>query len=101
MWSVVQHVYEPERMHHDETIFTVGNGYLCTRGSTEEPAPDQRRTTFVHGVFDPVPLFVTEPANLPDWTALSVTIDDEPFDLSTGEILEYRRGLRPVPPDVG
>ena len=101
MWSVVQHVYEPERMHHDETIFTVGNGYLCTRGSTEEPARDQWRTTFVHGVFDPVPLFVTEPANLPDWTALSVTIDDEPFDLSTGEILEYRRGLRPVPPDVG
>ncbi len=93
MWSVVQNVYEPDRIHHDETIFTVGNGYLCTRGSTEEAAADQWRTTFVHGVFDPVPLFVTEPANLPDWTALSVAIDDEPFDLSTGEILEFRREL--------
>ena len=36
VWSVVQNVYEPDRIHHDETIFTVGNGYLCTRGSTEE-----------------------------------------------------------------
>ena len=58
----------------------------CARAAARRRlAADQWRTTFVHGVFDPVPLFVTEPANLPDWTALSVAIDDEPFDL------EHRR----------
>lgn len=93
MWSVIEHVHDPDRRHHVETIYTIGNGYLCTRGSLEEAGADQWRTTFAHGVFDPVPLFVTEPANLPDWTSLQIVIADEQFDLSTGEIVSFRREL--------
>ena len=93
MWSVIENTYLPEQHHHAETIYTVGNGYLCTRGSLEEAGENQWRTTFAHGVFDPVPLFITEPANLPDWTALSITIDGEPFDMSTGEVTSFHREL--------
>lgn len=93
MWSVIDTDYSPGNRHHAETIYTIGNGYLCTRGSLEEAGADQWRTTFAHGVFDPVPLFITEPANLPDWTALGIDIDGEPFDMSTGEVIEFRREL--------
>ncbi len=92
-WSVVEQAHRPERRHHAETILTIGNGYLCTRGSLEEAGEDQWRTTFAHGVFDPVPLFVTEPANLPDWTQLTIDIAGERFDLATGTIGSFRREL--------
>jgi kojibiose phosphorylase len=93
VWTVSERVHAPGPDHHAETVYTVGNGYLCTRGTPEESGEDQWRTTFAHGVFDPVPLFVTELANLPDWTSLAITIAGEVFDTSRGEIVSFLREL--------
>src|SRR5665648_51617 len=66
MWTVDESTYKPVSQHHSETIFTIGNGYLASRGTFEEGHPEERRTTFLHGVFDSVAGAIAEIANVPD-----------------------------------
>jgi len=71
-WSVSEAEFHPEKINHSETIFTIGNGYLGTRGAFEEHFPNENRSTFLHGVFDDVPVVFTELANAPDWTEMEI-----------------------------
>jgi kojibiose phosphorylase len=93
MWTLTETTFDPQKQHHHETIFTIGNGYLCTRGSFEEGYPADRRATFVHGVFDAVPVVFTELANAPDWLPLTVWLDGERFSLHSGQVEAYQRSL--------
>lgn len=93
MWTLTETNFSAEKQHHKETIFTIGNGYLSTRGVFEEGYPGENRATFVHGVFDEAPVVMTELANAPDWLALDVLLDGERFNLATGTLLEYKREL--------
>jgi len=93
LWKITEDSFEPQKQHHKETIFTIGNGYLCTRGAFEESYPGDRRATFAHGVFDAVPISITELANTPDWLPLSVHLDGERFSLASGEVKHFSRSL--------
>ena len=92
-WTVLEEQFNPEQQHHSETIFTIGNGFLGTRGTFEELYPHEERSTFFHGVFDDVPIVFTELANTPDWLELEIVLAGERFELQRGEILEYQRTL--------
>ncbi|WP_071189931.1 beta-phosphoglucomutase [Trichormus sp. NMC-1] len=92
-WILIENQFNPELLHPRETIFTIGNGYLGTRGSFEEGYPRALSATFIHGVYDDVPVVYTELANCPDWLPLVVIIDGERFRLNQGEILTYNRQL--------
>lgn len=93
MWIVSEDTLEFDSIHHKETIFTIGNGYLCTRGAFEESYPNERRATFVHGVFDDVPIAFTELTNAPDWLGLTVLLNGQKFSLHEGTLHEYERYL--------
>ena len=93
MWTITENSFNPASQHHKETIFTIGNGYLSTRGSLEEGYPGERRATFIHGVFDDVPISFTELANAPDWLSVQILLNDEKFSLTSGEILDFQREL--------
>lgn len=93
MWTITENSFNPASQHHKETIFTIGNGYLSTRGAFEEGYPGEHRATFVHGVFDDVPVVFTELANAPDWLSLTVLLNGEKFSLSSGTILAFERAL--------
>lgn len=93
LWTIAESQFRPARQHHAETIFTSGNGYLSTRGAFEEGYPNDRRATFIHGVFDAAPLVVTELANAPDWLPLTILINDEPFALDRGTVAQFERVL--------
>jgi kojibiose phosphorylase len=90
---VTEAEFDPARLHHQETVFTLSNGYLGTRGSFEEGYPGDRPATLIHGVYDAVPIHHTELANCPDWLSLEVRVDGERFRLDRGEVLGYRRRL--------
>ena len=92
-WSVIETQFDPAQLHHKETVFTLGNGYLGTRGSFEEGYPGSMSATLIHGVYDDVPVVHTELANCPDWLPLVVIINGDRFRLDHGEILSYRRQL--------
>jgi kojibiose phosphorylase len=92
-WTLTETQFEPEQLHSRETIFTIGNGYLGTRGSFERDYPGELPATFIHGVYDDVPVVYTELANCPDWLPLVVVIDGNRFRLNEGEITHYERQL--------
>lgn len=92
-WMVTEDHFDPARLHHKETVFTIGNGYLSTRGAFEEGYPDEWRTTMIHGVFDDVVLAFTELANAPDWLHFELLIEGARFRLDRGQVLRYRRVL--------
>jgi kojibiose phosphorylase len=76
-----------------ETVFTIGNGYLSTRGTFEEGLLGDLPATFIHGVFDDAPLVTTELANAPDWLPLAPFIGEECIQLDAGHLLRYERVL--------
>ena len=74
LWIVSESEFDPARLHHQETVFTLGNGYLGTRGAFEEGYPGAWPATFVHGIYDAVPIAYTELVNCPDWLPLAVVV---------------------------
>ncbi|MGF2035802.1 MAG: beta-phosphoglucomutase [Nostoc sp. CmiVER01] len=100
-WILIETQFDPEQLHSKETVFTIGNGYLGTKGSFEEGYPHALPATFIHGVYDDVPVVYTELANCPDWLPLVVIVNGESptetlrerFRLDQGKILRYDRQL--------
>jgi beta-phosphoglucomutase len=92
-WTLIEPEFDPAKLRARETVFTIGNGYLGTRGSFEEGYPNALPITLINGVYDDIPVVYTELANCPDWLLLVVIINGEQFRLDTGEILSYERRL--------
>jgi trehalose/maltose hydrolase-like predicted phosphorylase len=104
LWEIEEFPFHPEKLKYYETIFTIGNGYLATRGSFEEGYDDDSPATLVHGIFDHVEgMLVPELVNAPNWLPINITIDGTPFRMVNqndwtlkppgGAVLGYRRTL--------
>lgn len=91
--QIVETEFDPAALHHKETLFTIGNGYLGTRGSFEEGYPGEQAAVLVNGIFDDVPVYCTELVNCPNWLDLRISLGGEPFRMDRGQVLEYRREL--------
>jgi kojibiose phosphorylase len=74
-------------------VYTIGNGYFCTRGTFEEGYPKAEPATLLYGVFDDAPLVKEELANVPDWTVIQLLVNGERFRLDRGTLLDYHRSL--------
>jgi trehalose/maltose hydrolase-like predicted phosphorylase len=92
-WEIVEDSFDPQRLHHHETVFTLGNGYLGTRGTFEEGYPGAWPATLINGVFDHAPVVNTELANCPDWLPLTILVEGERFGLDRGQLQAYERRL--------
>ena len=92
-WHITETEFDPEALHHKETVFTIGNGYLGTRGAFEEGYPDAWPVTLVHGVFNDHPTVYTELANVPNWLPFILVVNGERFRMDRGTVLSYRRDL--------
>ena len=92
-WLITETSFDPAELHHQETVFTIGDGYLGTRGAFEEGYPGARPATLIHGVFDDAPIVHTELANAPDWLPFVLLVNGERFGMDRGEVLDYRRTL--------
>ncbi|HEX7976660.1 MAG TPA: beta-phosphoglucomutase, partial [Anaerolineales bacterium] len=84
---------EPGNLHQRETVFTIGNGYLGTRGSFEEGFPAQQAVTLIHGVFDDIPISLTELTNTPNWPDLQIFAGGERFRMERSHHTAYQRDL--------
>ena len=95
LWHISEDMFNPtpKNLHSQETVYCVGNGYFCTRGTFEEGYPGASPATLLYGVFDAVPFAKEELANAPDWLPIGLSIGDEHFRLDRGRILSYQRTL--------
>lgn len=109
LWSIKEYPFYPEKLRYYETIFTIGNGYLSTRGSFEEGYEGDSPATLIHGIFNHAPeMSIPELVNAPDWTSIDISIDGTPFKLITksGDVLKPPQGLvlgyeRKIHMDIG
>lgn len=93
-WEVTEKTFHASTMPHHETIFTIGNGFIGTRGTFEEGYPGDDSTTLAAGIFDHaegdlVPVLVS----IPNWLSLTISINGEEFRLNSGKIMGYERTL--------
>lgn len=80
LWNFEERYFSPENANHYETLFTVGNGYLGTRGSFEEGHSTEIAATMVHGIYDHIPsALVPELVNAPNWLPIQILVDGTPF----------------------
>jgi trehalose/maltose hydrolase-like predicted phosphorylase len=95
LWHINENTFDatPKRLHSQETVFSIGNGYFATRGTFEEGYPRQTSATLLFGVFDAIPIAKEELANAPDWTVIKLFVNGERFRLDRGTILGYQRTL--------
>lgn len=92
-WQLTEDAFAVGAQLHSETVFTIGNGQLCVRGSFEEGHPGDHPASFMHGVWDDMPVSVTELANLPRWWGIDLWFDGDRFRLDTGRLLDFTRSL--------
>lgn len=96
-WQVSSTDTDPARLSHRETVFTIGNGNLSLRGSLEEGHPQELAGSFMHRVWDDMPVHATELACLPRWWGLDLWLDGrrvrEEEGASGRQVLDLRSGL--------
>jgi kojibiose phosphorylase len=92
-WLVTESGFDPVRANTFETLLTVGNGRLGTRGTLEEGWVGERSGTFLSGVYDSHDATVIDLVNAPDWVGLAVLVDGVRLDVQTCKALEHERAL--------
>ncbi len=92
-WLVVEDGFVPEKANVYETLFTVGNGYLGTRGSLEEGHEGALPGTFLRGVFDHHDSAVIDLVRAPDWLSTSVVVNGTRLDVDSATVVEHHRVL--------
>jgi kojibiose phosphorylase len=98
-WLIHEPVFDPLKMQEYESLFTLGNGYLGSRGVLEEIPTNSSPGTYIAGLFDKSISQVSEIVNLPNPVDLRFSIEGEKFDLkgmyihNHQRILDMRKGL--------
>lgn len=92
-WQVRESGFDAEQASTFETLFTVGNGRLGTRGTLEEGHVGERSGTFLSGVYDGYQVPVIDLVNAPDWLSLAVTVDGVRLDVQSATVVEHERAL--------
>ena len=103
-WRMVEKQYYPRFQAQMETIFSIGNGYLGMRGVCDEITPCTDNGTFINGFYESWPIVYGERAfgfattgqtivNVTDTKIIKLYVDDEPFCLSTANLISFERVL--------
>lgn len=92
-WLVVEEGFDPARANVVETLHTVGNGFLGTRGTLEEGHRGELSGTFLAGVYDDHDSPVIDLVNAPDWLATTVEVDGVRLSVHNFTVVEHERVL--------
>ncbi|HBH12633.1 MAG: Glycoside hydrolase family protein [Clostridiales bacterium 38_11] len=106
MWRLTKDTYDPSRQMVEESLFTIGNGYVGLRGCFEEgyPQGDSIRGTYINGLYDRIPMIHAEMAygfpnfqdkqpRIVDTQTCEVYLDGEKAQLNAGKYEDYYRWL--------
>lgn len=87
--------FDVAREHEIESILSIANGYVGSRGSIAEGTRMSRPATFLAGAFEPSAdvSAVPELVIVPDWGRLCFAIEGEPLSVERGEMRRHRRTL--------
>lgn len=102
-WDLVYYGYDPLKEKTRESLLTLGNGYLGSRGSLEESRPGEHHypATYMAGLYNRLVSKVADRdienedfVNVTNWTYVNFRVDGEEWlDIDNVEILSMRRRL--------
>lgn len=103
-WQITEAGFTPEWLGNAETIFSLSNGYIGIRGTSDEGRPAVEAGTFINGFHETWPIVHAETAygfartgqtivSAPDATMMKLYVDDEPLFLSDARVTAYQRSL--------
>ncbi|ORW26200.1 trehalose-phosphatase [Mycobacterium palustre] len=100
-WELVYEGYDPKYERLRETLCTVGNGYVATRGCAPEATASEAHYpgTYAAGVYNTLADRIMGRSieneslvNLPNWLSLTFRINDGSwFHIDDAELLDYRQ----------
>ncbi|NOS36134.1 MAG: glycoside hydrolase family 65 protein [Deltaproteobacteria bacterium] len=92
-WLIEENGFERNQQGVRESLFTLGNGYMGSRGALEENPYDSYAGTYMAGVFDNTGAAVSELVNTPNPFFFRITCGEEKLDPVAMDVLEHRRAL--------
>lgn len=92
-WLLKKKAYDAKRRIVDESLFTLGNGYIGSRGVYEEIPIESRPGTYFAGIFDPTASKVSELVNAPNPFNLIVSEQGEKLNIVTMNVVDHERIL--------
>lgn len=98
-WLIKETTWDRSEQGAREAQFTLGNGYVCSRGVLEEIPYDARPGTYIAGLYDEAGSQVTEIINLPNPINFKIIAQGEKvgvvaMDLTShNRILDMEKGL--------
>ena len=92
-WIITEDEWDMEKQNVRESQFTLGNGFIASRGILEEIPKDSKPGTFISGLFDKAGAKVSELVNLPNPITLIMNLDGEKLDIGMMKILKHSRYL--------
>ena len=103
-WVLRETHLDLAQLAQSESVFALANGYLGWRGNLEEGEPHGLPGSYLNGVYEVRPLPYAESAyglpetgqsviNVTNGKLIRLFVDDEPFDVRTGELRAHERLL--------
>jgi Trehalose and maltose hydrolases (possible phosphorylases) len=92
-WVVSEHCIDRENLRFQETIFTLGNGYLGARGILEEGYVEGYAGTYIAGVYDRDKGQSFELVNAPNPLSVEIYVNGKKLSMNDMEVIEHHRAL--------
>ncbi len=103
-WHVRETSLNLDRIAQTESLFALSNGHIGLRGNLDEGEPHGMPGTYLNGFYETRPLPYAETGfsypedgqsivDVTNGKIIRLLVDDEPFDVRYGELLEHERVL--------
>lgn len=92
-WLIEKEGFKRTEQGYRETIFTIGNGYVGSRGALEEIPYDSYAGTYIAGIFDNTGSITTEMVNAPNPVYFRITTRGEKIDPLAMDVAEHKQVL--------
>ena len=103
-WAVRERSLDVELLARGESVFALSNGHVGLRGNLDEGEPHRLPGTYLNSVFEYRPLTYGETGygfpesgqtiiNVTNGKIIRLLVDDEPFDVRYGTVLNHERLL--------
>ena len=103
-WSVRERGLDTSILAQTESLFALANGHIGVRGNLDEGDPHGLPGTYLNSFYESRPLPYAEAGygypesgqtvlNVTNGKLIRLLVDDEPFDLRYGELIEHERTL--------
>ena len=92
-WVVKEDKWDPKQQAVGETQFTLGNGYMGSRGVLEEIPYDATAGTFIAGIYDRIGSQVPEIVNMPNPFQFRFDVAGEKVGVIAMDVVKHLRAL--------